>query len=299
MNAILALKTFSNTENTIVTDSFQDMITIAHVDLANAKSFQEELMQAMAINPNTFLLVFVQKGHAEFNLEYKTYTIASNKLAFIIPGHDFQITEMSDDFNAKFLIIDPMFQKEVGQENKGFYNYLTMKTNPVIKVEQEEYTNLGKALLLLQEKIRYRTHLFQKEVVYNAITGLILEIQNILVRKNEYLIYPILSRKEEVIDRFLKLLTKYGKQQHTLSFYADKLFITPQYLSAILKEHTGKSGSKWINEALIMEAKKLLKSPSSSIQEVAYTLNFSDQSTFGKFFKKSIGMSPLVYKRIS
>lgn len=299
MNAIVTLKTFPDTGNNILTDSFQEMISILHVDITNAHVRREELLRALAVDSNAFVLVLVEKGQAEFSLEYKTYTVAPERLTFIIPNHDFQFTDMSDDFSARLLVLDPAFQKEAGFENKGFYNYITMKRNPVIRVEPEDSANLANALTLLQEKIRSHTHLYQKEVVYNATTGLVLEVQNILARRNEDMIYPILSRKEETVDRFLKLLAKHGKQQHTLSFYADKLFITAQYLSAILKEHTGKSGSKWINEALIMEAKKLLKSPYSSIQDVAYTLNFSDQSTFGKFFKKSIGMSPLVYKRIS
>ncbi|MDF9829132.1 AraC family transcriptional regulator [Parabacteroides sp. PF5-6] len=299
MNAIVTLKTFSNTENTILTDSFQDMISILHADISNARSHWDELLRALAVDSNAFVLILVQCGQAEFTMDYKTHTIAPGKLTFIMPNHDFQFTDMSDDFNARLLILDPAFQNEVGFENKGFYNYLTMKRNPVIRVEPEDEANLANALTVLQEKIRNRSHLYHKELVYNATTGLILEVQNVLMRRNDTMIHPVLTRKEEVVDRFLKLLAKHGKQQHTLAYYADQLFITAQYLSAILKEQTGKSGSKWINEALIMEAKKLLKSPYSSIQDVAYTLNFSDQSTFGKFFKKSIGMSPLVYKRIS
>ena len=82
-----------------------------------------------------------------------------------------------------------------------------------------------------------------------------------------------------------------------MTFYADKLFITPQYLSLILKELTGMSANKWIDDALVAEAKVLLKAPQMTVQQVADQLHFSDQSTFGKFFKKHMGISPMEYRR--
>jgi AraC-like DNA-binding protein len=118
-----------------------------------------------------------------------------------------------------------------------------------------------------------------------------------MVGKNDPLVRPVLSRKEELLDGFLQLLTKHVREYHVVTFYAEKLFITPQYLSLILRELTGRSANKWIDDALITEAKILLKTPLATIQQVADTLNFSDQSTFGKFFKKHIGMSPMEYRK--
>ena len=82
-----------------------------------------------------------------------------------------------------------------------------------------------------------------------------------------------------------------------MAFYASQLCISPQYLSMLLREQTGKSANKWIDDAVLMEAKMLLKTPQLSVQQVAEQLHFSDQSTFGKFFKKHIGLSPLEFRR--
>lgn len=298
MNTKLVLNSFSIIENSVATDRFKDMITIAHIDATSPENYPEQLISTEIIDVNSFLMILVQNGHANITLDYKTYTIAPDTLAFIVPNHLFQLSSISRNFKAKFLIIDKSFLEEIAQERKGFYNYFSFKKNPVIQLEPDENVNLGKAIDQLQEKIQLRTHLFQGEVVRNTTAALLLELMNILAGKNLNLLYPILSRKEEIVDKFLKLLSKHAREQHQLSFYADQLFITVQYLSSILKEQTGKTGSKWINDALIMEAKKLIKSPHSTIQNVAYTLNFSDQSTFGKFFKKSLGISPLVYRRM-
>ena len=106
-----------------------------------------------------------------------------------------------------------------------------------------------------------------------------------------------ISRKEELLEKFLKLLFENFKEKHIVTFYAEKLFITPQYLSLILKDLTGKSANKWIDDVLIVESKIRLKAPDATVQQVADDLCFSDQSTFGKFFKKHIGISPMEYRK--
>ena len=103
--------------------------------------------------------------------------------------------------------------------------------------------------------MRERTHFYQKELVQNAFIGFLLDLGNIMLSKKDRLIRPTLSRKEELFEQFLQLLFEHCKEQHVVTFYAERLFITPQYLSLILKELTGKSANKWIDDALIVEAK--------------------------------------------
>jgi AraC-like DNA-binding protein len=123
------------------------------------------------------------------------------------------------------------------------------------------------------------------------------ELANIFSNKKEMFSKPKISRKEELLEKFLKLLFESFKEKHIVTFYAEKLCITPQYLSLILKELTGKSANKWIDDVLIVEAKIRLKAPDATVQQVADELCFSDQSTFGKFFKKHIGISPMEYRK--
>ena len=67
-------------------------------------------------------------------------------------------------------------------------------------------------------------------------------------------------------------------------------------MSALIKEVSGRSAAQWIDDYVILEAKSLLKYSDLSIQEIAYRLNFSTQSFFGKYFKQHTGISPGQYK---
>ena len=90
---------------------------------------------------------------------------------------------------------------------------------------------LDGSMLDEKEKMRERTHFYQKELVQNAFIGFLLDLGNIMLSKKDRLIRPTLSRKEELFEQFLQLLFEHCKEQHVVTFYAEKLFITPQYLS--------------------------------------------------------------------
>jgi AraC-like DNA-binding protein len=95
-----------------------------------------------------------------------------------------------------------------------------------------------------------------------------------------------------ILDRFMELLSMYHSKERELRFYADKMCITPKYLSNVVRRASGKKATDWISEFVILEAKSLLIYSGQNVQEVSRRLNFPTQSAFGKYFKCQVGMSP-------
>ena len=245
----------------IIRDSFQDIFLIADIDGHSELDDQDVQDHTMPMRLDALLMVLVLEGSSEIALDYVPYTIGANSFTIIMPTHTIQLNKVSKGFKGKLLVISREFLDECN----------TAKRSP----SMANYMQLRK----------------------NAFVGFLLEIANIFMGKKDGLLMPALSRKEELFEQFLQLLFEHCKEQHVVTFYAEKLFITPQYLSLILKELTGKSANKWIDDALIVEAKILLKAPQATVQQVADMLHFSDQSTFGKFFKKHMGISPMEYRK--
>ncbi len=104
-------------------------------------------------------------------------------------------------------------------------------------------------------------------------------------------------RRNTYVDDFISLLHLHHRSQRSVAFYASKLFISPKYLSLVIKKATGKSAAEMIDEFVILEAKNLLRFSGKNIQQIAYELNFPNQSSFGKYFKHLTGMSPTEYQR--
>lgn len=106
-----------------------------------------------------------------------------------------------------------------------------------------------------------------------------------------------LNRSEQILKSFISLLKENFKQQHTVTFYADKLNITPQYLTLIIKKLTGQTINEFIYEMIYSEARILLTRSDLTIQQIADELHFSDSSAFCKFFRRRSGVSPLKYRK--
>ena len=81
------------------------------------------------------------------------------------------------------------------------------------------------------------------------------------------------------------------------SFYADKLCLTPHYLSSVIRETSGQTVMQWINQAVILEAKVLLKHSNLLVFQISDELNFPNPSFFSKFFKRMTGMTPAEYQK--
>lgn len=283
----------------IIRDSFQDIFLIADIDGHSELDDQDVQDHTMPMRLDALLMVLVLEGSSEIALDYVPYTIGANSFTIIMPTHTIQLNRVSKGFKGKLLVISREFLDEcnTAKRSPSMANYMQLRKNPCTTFEPQETELVDNYIELLRSKIKNRTHFFQKEVMQNAFVGFLLEIANIFMGKKDGLLMPALSRKEELFEQFLQLLFEHCKEQHVVTFYAEKLFITPQYLSLILKELTGKSANKWIDDALIVEAKILLKAPQATVQQVADMLHFSDQSTFGKFFKKHMGISPMEYRK--
>lgn len=102
--------------------------------------------------------------------------------------------------------------------------------------------------------------------------------------------------KNSVVAKFLELVQTHYREQRLIGFYASKLCITPKYLSKLVKEHTGRSAGEWIESHVILEARAMLQSSDMTIQQIATSLHFPNQSFFGKYFKRATGISPKQYR---
>ncbi len=266
--------------------------------LVTAVNSQVETLRSYS-RVNALQIMLVLKGTAEFQVDYKRYTVSENAVIVIMPTHVVVSSEPSPDFKGLLMAASRSFLEHTAApvRDSPEVAYMTIRKNPILQITADEAALLRKCLLAMQSNIRLTDHKLHRYLLQNNMHNFLIELANIVYQREEYYTAPKLSRKEELFAAFLKLLIANVRKEHIVSFYSDKLFITPQYLSLILKELTGKSANKWIDESLIQEAKILLKAPQATVQQVADMLHFSDQSTFGKFFKKHMGLSPMEYRK--
>ena len=253
----------------------------------------------MSVRINGLCLILLTKGEVTINVDYLKFPLQANTLFFILPDHILEVQCRPEDLEGKIMVISKDMLSNMPKKNDDGDNslqYMFLRKNPSVDLTDEEVSVLDTLFTLIRKRAEAKEHLFHKEAIQSLLFHLFFELKNIIFKKNDIVPFE-LSRKEELFQQFLKLMFKHSREEHSVSFYAGKMCITPRYLSAVLKELTGKTTNNWIDHSLILDAKILLKTPNMTVQQVSDMLNFSNQSTFGKFFKKHTGQSPAEFRK--
>ena len=103
--------------------------------------------------------------------------------------------------------------------------------------------------------------------------------------------------QHQLLLKYSLLVNNYYLEKRTVEEYAELLNISSHHLSQSIKQAGGKNALSYINDRIIKEAKTLIKFTQNDMAEIAYQLNFSDPANFGKFFKKSTGLTPMEFRK--
>ena len=281
--------------------SYEDKVLFTRIDSDNVDKFNniaEDMFLTRSIE-NIICNILVISGELTGIIDYRKYVASAHSSFAFLPFK--VLSELKGSSNLKafvFICSNEYIVTEVLDKKPGSISkIINSDKEPVRHFNDTEYMALKNSMLRIEQYLMDSDHLLRKEIVLNAIYNVMLESANIYMK---YAVpqttEPQSSIKERYIKRFLEELVKHGDKEHSPSFYADKLCISVQYLSLILKEVSGKTANTWIAKYLITRAKVMLRKPENTIQQVAETLHFSDQSSFGKFFKKHVGSSPKRYQ---
>lgn len=170
--------------------------------------------------------------------------------------------------------------------------------NIVHDISHEEAKLLKEYYDILHHNTRNSDSLYSKSIARCVIAALTYQLIQIITQQiPPDTVERSRSRRSAYVHDFIELVHEHHRRERSVSFYADKLFISPKYLSLIIKESLGRSAADIIDDYVILEAKNMLRFSDRNIQQVSYDLNFPNQSSFGKYFKHLVGMSPSEYQR--
>lgn len=137
---------------------------------------------------------------------------------------------------------------------------------------------------------------FRELLEFDWLQGFLIWLFSTVPEKIE--VEPQSTRQQQICRRFLQLIREYGAREHSASFYAEKLCISPRYLHRASTECLGgRSPKRLIEGQILAEAKVLLSDSTLTVTQIAERLNFPDQSYLTRFFKRHVGMSPRQFRQ--
>lgn len=168
----------------------------------------------------------------------------------------------------------------------GYSRYMS-----VIKIADEKFADLQSYYRFIYKESKEESK-YRLEIIQSIFYALILEILAEYEKVFEVGDTTSDIKANNLSDRFFRLLATNYKTNRSVKFYADKLNLTPKYLSTAIKRVTGRPILDWIHEAILIDAKMLLRTTDMTVQEISEQLNFSSPSAFVQFFKKHTGKTP-------
>lgn len=253
-----------------------------------------------------YMAFFCIQGEFEVEINLKKFTIRKDSMFIYTPGNIVRVTNIDpkEKESVHFVVVaisEDLMSSTRFDFSKLYNESLRLLESPCVVINENERELCRKYFDLIQEVSKMRMPNMRESVA--ALISSIFYLMGAMwtdrltaAKKNGG--EEVSTRSKIVLEDFLMLVRDYHTKERSLSFYADKLYLTPKYLSKLIKSVSGKSAHEWIDSFVILEAKNLLKYSDMSIKSIVYELNFPNQTTFYRFFKTKTGMTPSEYRKM-
>ncbi len=232
-------------------------------------------------------IIRVTQGEATVSINLMTNRIKPRHVLIVPAGSIIQLEQFSPDIDLQMIAPANDFLPE-------FQRSLDTRQHSLFPLSEADWHLCDTFFSLLWDTVRAVP--FRGEAVRHLVMALLTNLLSI--QENIQATEPRrLSRQEDIHRRFLRLVNKHCKTERSVAFYADQLYLTPRYLSTVIREASGQTPMQWINQAVILEAKVMLRHSDLLVFQIADELHFPNPSFFSKFFKRMTGMTPQEYQR--
>lgn len=258
---------------------------------------QDLPQEASPQKTDRIIFVACVEGKLQVDINGKKYLINSQDILLCRPNAILGNLMISPDFRGRIICLSRKTIMEcIHMDNNVWNRMFRIEKNPVLHVENSElfatYDRLT-GMRLKQEQRPYR-----KEIISSLIRASIYELLAEMEKHVECSESRTITQGDILFKRFMELISGIEVKPRSVSWYGERLCVTPKYLSTICKQVSGKTAYDWINQFVIIDIQHLLKYSEKSIKEISEYLDFPNISFFGKYVKSHLGYSPKEYRRI-
>lgn len=237
-----------------------------------------------------YIFGIVDSGTCCVNIDFKDYCLSESEIICTQPG---QVHRIADTGNATafLLFIDGVFIDGLTRQILAEYS---LSLAP-FKMNDIQYSELQQLFAMILRRIDEGERNELKQILQSlscAAVGIITDVIQKAIRQQ-----PKNKRHIEIILAFKELLSKEKQISRSISYYAELLHLSPVYLNEVIKDIAGVSVGKYIQNELILRAKRMLVYTSRTIKEISLDLGIDNYAYFTRLFTKATGVSPTLYRK--
>lgn len=253
--------------------------------------------------PKYHLVIVILDGSISMIVNGERLTFNKHSYLNLPTWVDIHEIEYGEDFHAMVTATERNVIEDIFRNRNPFPKDFGFSINHSLGgeiVKPKDLLTLKRDISNMIDALNDKEHRFAEEINYAYFYILLTDMADMMwsmYGKETPSHFSDMSRSDKILNDFTDLLGKHIMTETSVGFYAEQLCISKKYLSLIVKNKTRVSIGTIISIIRMETASRLLRNPEMSIQQIAEAMSFSDQSSFGKFFKKHTGMSPLKYRQ--
>lgn len=249
-----------------------------------------------------YLAAYCVEGSVNCSVNLTDYHLTTGTLLLITPGNILRISqsdELDRNLRVTLICVSASYISNIGiNPSKVLVEAVEVLRDPCIHLSDDEAEMLHKYVNLALDITKTDSQ-FVKESIGGLVSSVFYQFAGFLAnsKRREDMEKPVrTTRQRQMLEQFMKLAINDHAREHLVGYYADKMCVTPKYLSKIVKETSGRSVPDWLSELLILDAKNMLRHTDMTIKEISARLYFPSQSFFFRFFKNHTGQTPTQYR---
>lgn len=275
-----------------------ELILIDNFNFASTSDDESLFFTQYPVKLSFTVVIIVFSGSMHYRINLEELWAYSNDLITVQKGAIGEFLHSSPDLQVAVIA----FSNELFHMNDHLEVAMKMQQmlyeNPVKHLSGESLKEIRMVYELMKKKIIENDNPFRKEILQGYVRALMYTILHKLLETLQQVpAYIQNNRQHEIYMQFIREVQRNYQKERSVAYYADRLCITPKYLSQTVQKASGRLAGEWISEYVILEAKALIKSHCYTIQQISEMLHFPNPSFFGRYFKKKVGCTPKAYQK--
>ena len=241
---------------------------------------------------NDHRLGIITRGEGEVNFNLVDHHLTEGTLIYIGPGTIITPIRFSNDLELQGIGLFADFPMPFadGQFPSAFNGQVRDFQLPVAKEDLQTARNILDTLWHLVHQPDYH-----RQTASSLVAALMHHYDRLFHQQADNLA-ATRSREQTIFDRFILLVNQHCREQHQISYYAERLCLTERYLGTIVRQTSGTTAKEWIDRALIARIKVELRHTDKSVARISEEMNFPNPSFFSKYFKRLTQQTPAQYR---
>ena len=264
---------------------------------------EDHIVYGKPRKPKYHLVIIVIEGYISMMINGEKFRFRKNTYINLPTWVDIYEIKYGDGFHAMVTATDRSVVEDIFRNRNPFPPDFKLRIDHGLGgeiMQKDDLDTLCRDISNMIDSLSNKKHYFAEEINYAYFYILLTDMADMVWRR--YGQYEPghntdMRRADGILKKLAELLVQNIQNETGIGFYAEKLCISKQYLSLIVKEKMHVTIGTVMSSMRIEMAARLLRNPDLTIQQVAEKMSFSDQSSFGKFFKKHTGLSPLKYRQ--